>query len=165
MPTYTFACPVHGRMDITRPANHAGWDQGCPRCYEEVFDPTRPLEERNALLQRSPFLMRRIYNQQRRAIVRPRGYNLRPGERDPTVPGLAYSNFAHELARGELTEDATPVYTPESRARREAELAAEDERPPAMAAIDRDIPERAHQELHEWARAAYSRLEEERRYA
>jgi hypothetical protein len=86
--------------------------------------------------------MRRVYNQQRRAIVRPRGYNLRPGERDPTVPGLSYSNFAHELARGELTEDAAPVYTPESRARREAEIAAEDERPPSRAEIDRGIPER-----------------------
>lgn len=141
---YGFRCATHGESTVWLPMGTAGDERPCPTCGGPA---------------------RRIFNQQRRAIIRPRGYNLRPGERDPTVPGLSYSNFAHELARGELTEDATPVYTPESRARREAELAAEDERPPAMDAIDRDIPERAHQELHEWARAAYSRLEEERRYA
>jgi hypothetical protein len=159
MATYTYRCPVHGQMEIRKPMAEAGTQEWCPQC----------LGRRRGLLaaiwegENDP--MRRVYDQQRRAIVRPRGYNLRPGERDPTVPGLSYSNFAHELARGELTEDATPVYTPEGRARREAELAAEDERPPAMAEIDRGIPERAHQELHEWARAAYSQLEEERRYA
>jgi hypothetical protein len=147
---YTYRCPVHGEIDVAKPAAEAGRDEWCTDCFLDghLGGP-----------------MRRVYDQQRRAIVRPRGYNLRPGERDPTVPGLSYSNFAHELARGELTEDAAPVYTPESRARREAEIAAEDERPPSRADLDRGIPEAAHQELHEWARAAYSRLEEERRYA
>lgn len=104
--------------------------------------------------------MRRIYNPQR-IIIRPLGYNLKPGEvrRD----GLAYDDFARELSLGDLTEDSTGAYTPETRAKREAELAAADVyRPRPMAEIDRDIPERAHQELHEWGRAAYSRLEEMR---
>lgn len=148
--TYTYRCPVHGERDVEKPVAEAGRQEWCTDCFLDG---------------RIDGPMARVYNQQRKSIIRPRGWNLRPGERDPTVPGLSYSNFAHELARGELTEDAAPVYTPESRARREAELAAADERPPAMAEIDRGIPERAHRELHEWARAAYSQLEEERRDA
>lgn len=157
MTTYTYRCRECQQIhEVEKHSDYASASEFCPVCEGINAEPP-------GYYGHPP--MQRIYDHQRRAIVRPRGFNLRPGERDPTVPGLSYSNFAHELARGELTEDATAVYTPESRARREAALAAEDEGPRSLAAIDRDIPERAHQELHEWARAAYSHLEEERRYA
>lgn len=138
---YDFTCRSHGPFQVAAPMRDGpGEHCPCPACG-------RP--------------GRRDW-QVSRAIVRPPGWNLRPGERRRDVPGLSYSNFSHELARGYLTDDATSVYTPESRARREAELAAEDERPRTMAEIDRDIPERAHRELHEWGRAVYSELEETR---
>lgn len=159
MPTYTFRCELHGDSDVRRDHRFASSPQYCYECRHAIG---LVIGENVAMTkeQLESTRMRRIYNPQR-IIVRPLGYDLRPGER--LRNGLGYDDFARELALGDLTEDSTGAYTPETRAKREAELAAADTyRPRPQAEIDRDIPERAHQELHEWSRAAYSRLEEMR---
>lgn len=139
---YVFDCPACGRHDQLHPAGTAGDARPCAKCGGEA---------------------RRVW-QVTRVIVRPRGYNLRPGEHHRSIPGLHYDSFEYELERGELTEDATGAYTPESRARRQAQLEAEDvPRRRSMAEIDADITPDQHQELHEWGRAAYSQLHPEER--
>lgn len=140
MPAYTYRCPeCRAVQDVIKPMAAASDPAYCG-CGARL---------------------KRVYNAQR-IIIRPRGYNLRPGER-ASSGGLAYDDFGYELERGDLRDDATGAYTPETRAKREAEINATDVAPErTMAEIDRDIPERAHVELHEWARAAYPRLEEAR---
>lgn len=138
MTTYAFRCPAHGEVVLRFPMGEAGDTRPCPHCGATA---------------------RRVWSVSRQ-IIRPRGYNLRPGEY--AGPGLGYSFFDYELERGELRDDATGAYTPESRAKREAEIAATDVYVPRpMEEIDRDIPHKAHQELHEWARAVHSQLTEE----
>lgn len=157
MPTYTFECKVHGRRDVKRPMDEAGDPAYCPQCVREWvrLGPGEELED--FAFAYGP--MRRIYNPQR-IIVRPRGYNLKPGEYAGN--GLGYSFFDYELERGELRDDASGAYSPESRAKREAEIAASDVYVPRpMAEIDREIPHQAHQELHEWARVVHAQLTEE----
>lgn len=159
MPTYTYRCPKHGERDVVKSMADAGTPEYCWPCLREEVEsgkhdpfvdfPMEVIESKR---------MRRIYNPQR-VIIRPRGYSLRPGEYAGN--GLGYSTFDYELERGELTEDPTPVYTPEARAKREEALAvASESRRRTMAEIDSDIPEHAHQELHEWARAVHSHATE-----
>lgn len=154
MPLYTFECGQHGRRDVLRPMAEAGKPVYCQA--EIAVDEDDPCVSWLCGLP-----MRRVYNAQR-IIVRPRGYSLKPGERTSSG-GLAYDDFGYELERGDLRDDASGAYTPESRAKREAEITATDVYVPRpMAEIDRDIPERGHQELHEWARAVHSHMAEER---
>lgn len=149
MPTYSYRCPKHGEQEVIKPMAEAGLPCYCQMKVFHVGDlSTHYCNEE----------MRRIYNPQR-VIIRPRGWSLRPGEYAGN--GLGYSTFDYELERGELTEDPTPVYTPEARAKREEALAvASESRQRTMAEIDSDIPEHAHQELHEWARAVHSHATE-----
>lgn len=135
---YEYRCPTHGVTTRVKPVADAARVETCTHCGATL---------------------RRVYATQR-VIIRPRGYNLRPGEYAGN--GLGYSFFDYELERGELRDDATGAYTPETRAKREAEINATDVyQPRPMSEIDRDIPERAHQELHEWARAVHSQVSEE----
>lgn len=156
MPEYEYSCPAHGRQLVAKPMAAAGWEEWCPAC---LSDACRQLQATPELVRCSPHgPMRRIYATPS-VISRPRGYNLRPGEYAGN--GLGYSFFDYEMERGELKDDATGAYTPESRAKREAAIAATDVYVPrSPAEIDADIPERAHQELHEWARAVHSQVSE-----
>ena len=138
MPYYDFRCPQHGVFEQRLSSDGCLDASLCSICGD---------------------YSRRVYSAQR-IIVRPRGYNLRPGEYAGN--GLGYSHFDYELERGDLREDASGAYTPESRAKREAEIAATDVyQPRPMAEIDRDIAPQMHQELHEWARVVHRQVTEE----
>jgi hypothetical protein len=118
VPAYDYACPVHGRVEVRKPADEARAPEYCADCVLDGLLAERP--------------MRRIYTPQR-IIIRPSGHALKPGERTST-PGLAFDDFRYELERGELREDPTPLtFTP-------AELARMDEMPLALA----PDPERDH---------------------
>lgn len=146
MTPYDFRCPACGRTHEVRvPMGTAGDWRPCPRCGGEA---------------------RRVWTVPKRHITRSRGWNLRPGEAHKSLGGLAYDDFGYELERAELADDSRGAYdSPDSRARRQAQLDAEDAAAAArgrtMAQIDADLTPDQHQRLHEWGRAAYAQLHPE----
>lgn len=75
MPAYDFHCTTHGTTTVVRPMAEAGAPHHCPTCGARA---------------------RRLYPPVP-CIMRPSGYNRRPGE-----PG--YSDFRRELELGEIKE-------------------------------------------------------------
>ena len=130
MPRYEYECKAHGRVEVTKPAELAGREEYCARCLRP--GPTghyRP--------------MRRIFSTQP-AIIRPGGYNRRPGD-----PG--FDDFSYELECGELKDDATSVHADAEKHDREVAERWERER---FRLPDNWLDPDTEQELHEIARAA-----------
>lgn len=90
MPEYVFRCkdhPRHRAFPVARPMSRAS-ETGppCPECGGPVI---------------------RRY-QVSKMIVRPDGWNLRPGEY--RANGMGYDLFDYEMERGQLSDDATSVH-------------------------------------------------------
>lgn len=108
MPTYVFACPTHGRVEVARPMDEAHLPEVCKRCFGEAYDFARrrghPSPATAATNTVAP--MRRVFTVPHRAIIRPSGYRLSPD--DPK-----FGDFRREMELGELKDDPTPVkFTP-----------------------------------------------------
>ena len=73
MPRYEYACAAHGRTLITKDIDQAGTPEVCAVCGEQL---------------------RRIFSAAG-FIMRPSGYNLRPGDKN-------FSNFDREAELGEI---------------------------------------------------------------
>lgn len=77
--TYVYRCRAHGRVEVVKPMAESGRGEACPSCAAAMV---------------KDFTAHGI-------IMRPTGYNLRPGDKD-------YANFARPWELGEVREpDAT----------------------------------------------------------
>lgn len=93
MATYVYECPAHGRVEVVKAHAEAGHPEVCGRCAAALGLVNAGLTPAQKLcFQLAP--MRKVFTAQS-FIMRPDGYNLRPGDD-------GYSDFRRELETGQV---------------------------------------------------------------